>query len=226
VAIGEIPPRDSFTPTVERVVAERALISAPGTVASIASPELAPDEHLFINCRSGDTVGPPRNNVEKVANVIVSGRTATEADGRAAELLERIEIRLRPGDPGTDAFLFKSGRSSRWSRFSLTEAAHAELDKRPAFRGALQDVRTRLVTTGTLPVTPLPEKLRTNEGLQARIPGSSARKVLEDLVKAGGIIYEYESPAADGAFWSAFLASGRQGYHYLVDSLIAEVGQW
>lgn len=226
VAIGDSPSPDLFTPTAERVVAERALISAPGTVAEIVAPELADGEYLFVNCRTGDTVGPPRNNVEKVANVITSGETAAAAEERAAELLGGFDVRLRPGDPETDAFLFRSGHSSRWARYAPSDETATALDQRPEFRGTPRDVRDRLLSTGSLPVVPLLDESRIGAGLRSRIPGPAPGSVLASLVKTGGIIYEYEGPAADGAFWYAFLAAGLQGYHYLVDSLIAEVGQW
>jgi biotin carboxylase len=226
VAIGETPPPDAFAPTVQRVVTERALISAPGTVASISTPQPGAGEYLFLNCRTGDVVGPPRNNVEKVANAITFGVTTGEAEARAAELLGDIDVRLRPGDPETDAFLFRWGRSSRWARYSSSDDVATSLQRRPAFRGSVPEVRARLAATGTLSVAPLLGASQVDTGLESRIPGATAQSVLESLVKRGGIIYEYEGPAADGAFWSAFLAAGLQGYHYLVDSLIAEVGQW
>lgn len=90
-------------------VAERALISAPGLVASVeglaqamSSPGV---EHLFCSLKPGDKVIFPTNNVEKCGNLLVRAPDRAQAELLANQARSPVLIRLQPGRPETRQWL-------------------------------------------------------------------------------------------------------------------------
>ena len=89
--------------------AERALIGIDGTVKRL---EGAPDaaampgvKNVFLRFNPSDSVSFPRNNVEKLGNVIAVGKSAAEADNRAKAALRALRFELSPSDARTGAYL-------------------------------------------------------------------------------------------------------------------------
>lgn len=92
-----------------RYSAERAFLSVPGEIVAVEGVESVLRrrcvKHLFMRAAVGDRVRFPRNNVEKCGNIITAARTRRRAVNEADRAAERILIRLKPGDPETEAFL-------------------------------------------------------------------------------------------------------------------------
>ena len=96
-------------PSLKLVCAERALIAIDGTISSIEGMEEAARlpgvKNLFFRVRKGDKVSFPRNNIEKIGNIIVTGGTQRQTHERALRALRAIQIKLSPEDPSTGAYL-------------------------------------------------------------------------------------------------------------------------
>lgn len=100
---------DMPKPTLKLVCAERALIAIDGTISSIEGIEeavrLPGVKNFFFRVKRGDNVNFPRNNVEKVGNVIAVGSTHDQARERALCALRKVQINLSPENPSTGAYL-------------------------------------------------------------------------------------------------------------------------
>ena len=222
VALGEVPSGEDFRPRWDRVAVERALISAPGCIEAISIPDGRPDgvEELFVQRAVGDVVAPPTNNVEKVANVIACADTRDEAERIAIDYLERIDVRLRPGDPSTDAFLF-GDRRGPYERYRWANRGAAGGPLRDYY-GDLARIGARLRRGAPLPVRlPTGPERRWGAVLVRLQPVGEAATVLADLAASGVIEPSRGDDAVDAIFWRAFTAAGRQGVIYLRD-VIAE----
>ncbi len=96
-------------PSLNLVCAERALVGIDGTVQCVDGKDEAMKtvgvKEVFLRYQPGDTITFPRNNVEKVANVIVVGATYAEAHERAVETLRRLRLVLDPADATTGTYL-------------------------------------------------------------------------------------------------------------------------
>ncbi len=221
VALGEALATEEFRPRWSRIAVERALISAPGCIEGISIPDARPDgvEELFVHRAAGDVVAPPTNNVEKVANVIACADTRDEAERTAIEFLEKIDVRLRPGDPSTDAFLFgtSQGPYARY-RWKDRDAAGMETS---AYYGDLSRISARVRRGAPLPVrvSAGPER-PWGEDLIRLQPVGEAAAVLASLSASGTIEPSRGDDALGTVFWRAFVAAGRQGVVYLRDLLV------
>lgn len=93
----------------KRVSAERAWISIPGVVASVAGLEAAAKvdfvRDVLPRVSAGDTVAFPRNNVQKCGNIIAVAPMREQAEQAAYNAIQRITLRLEPHNAQTDAFL-------------------------------------------------------------------------------------------------------------------------
>lgn len=129
LALGE-DPRPCLAVTRNHTSAERAFISMPGTVASIDGVERVKEmpgvRELFLRVTEGSVVAPPRNNVEKCGNLIVSAESRGEAEARAAAALRALTVRLLPGSEETDAYLFDPRGEETW--YHYPEILHTSLD--------------------------------------------------------------------------------------------------
>lgn len=224
VALGEHPPAELFAPSSQWVVAERALLSSPGTVADVHVPAKTEEmvEALFLRCRPGDRVRAPRNNVDKVANAIARGRTGEEAERRVLLALDRILIRLEPGDAETDRFLFTPSGAQQFARYRLpSDRARRALAAMPPVKGDPEKLGVCVSRGDVLPVL-MPGTDSADVTIEAAYPVLPAWEVLSALEREGLIRIVREGRECDalGAlFWHAFLAAGRQGVVYLMDSL-------
>jgi len=114
LAVGERPAtvRNSRT----YVSAERAWISVPGQITQMYGLDEARSEphikEVFPRHGVGDTTVFPRNNVEKSGNVLSCAPSHTEAVYAAEQAVRRIVLRLAPGNPKTEAFLFGEFRNT------------------------------------------------------------------------------------------------------------------
>lgn len=89
-------------------VVEQALISLPGQVRRCGEGQLRslPGlQALIWQTRPGAAVKFPGNNVEKAANVLVTGDDLGQARARASALLAELDLRLEPGHPATRAWI-------------------------------------------------------------------------------------------------------------------------
>lgn len=99
-------------------VAERAWIGLPGRLKDIRGVEEArslpgvQDLHLF-TAPGRDTVFP-RNNVEKLGNVIVTGATPEAAEENARRARNRVVFDYHAPHPATEAFLTGQGSEPWW----------------------------------------------------------------------------------------------------------------
>ncbi len=107
IAAGETP--GTGAPTVSRVVAERAIMSIPGTLSGDISAEeilgVPGVRECFISRSSGDEVSVPTNNVEKCGNLIIEADTRAALNDRIETVLRQIVIPLQRAHPKTWAFL-------------------------------------------------------------------------------------------------------------------------
>jgi biotin carboxylase len=99
IALGEDP--GPLSPRWNRTSIEKAILAPPGRIRSITGVEAArgmPGVHqVFLNWKVGDVIKPPRNNVEKGGNVIVSGENYEEALSRVDAALAAIHIEREAG---------------------------------------------------------------------------------------------------------------------------------
>lgn len=224
IALGRTVEPARLQPTRRRVSVERAVISAPGTIRSIAVPErnvphsiLTADDHVFITCHTGQKVAPPTNNVEKVGNIIASGASAEEAERRAAEIRRHITIDLETHNPITNEYVLRNGWKSPWAHYYCSDPHQRSLDERPAIHGPRATLEA-LVTEGRpLPVQPLGSSHDPlSFGIEPRHIAVDGVESLRRLVENGTIVFRSDSPRADGLFWKAFFAAGLQGVRYLL----------
>ena len=215
VAVG-LPPGD-LTPRLRRVVAERALISIPGTVSRIEGEGEARSSagiaEVFLRAGKGDQVVFPANNVQKSGNVIAVADSRSAAADAASAALARIRIRLEPLREETTRFLFAEKGNDA---FPALEGPIARLlDEMPPFRG---DPRT-LSPGAPLRVCALPGHERVSSRDWHGLPfPEAARIALED----SGAFFDTAGSDGDFAlgrlFWHALLRGSAQGARYLLDS--------
>ena len=242
VALG-LDPRPLLEPTVERVTAERAVISLPGRARRVEGFDgvrrLEGVAEVFQRTRSGERVLFPRNNVEKCGNVITVGDTRVEAVRRAASAIRAVTIELQPGDPETAAFLFGPETPAAHHAFSLEGyALKQRLAELPAVIGGAERLTARRVLSlpgiehergrdwrGQTPAETLAELQRLC-GIEFIDPGDTAGSPAARhptaahpaaAHPAAGTAQPDSTPA--GAFWRAFIVGGLQGARYLIDTI-------
>lgn len=148
LAVGDAP--GVLQPRFSRASAERAAVSIPGIVRRIhgetdlwRTPGV---RDLFLRCAAGEAVRMPRNNTEKVANVIAAGDSRSEAVAAAENAVSTLFVELEPGRPETLDYLFRSG--SRFAGGSVsTEHRFPDFFPEPTAgtRATLQDALRRLL---------------------------------------------------------------------------------
>lgn len=215
IALGDpIGPAD-LEASRDQVAVERALYLPPGRVRSVddtrARALMAGSDALFLRCGPGDRTVLPRNNVEKVANIITSDPDRATAETRALRVLDALEVDLEPANGPTDAFLFGDGWQGEWARYGISDAS---LVARLRKHGGT--ARLPATTQGPVPVWP---PSGGTGSLYARVPARPAAEVLEELVQHGVIRWSRAPGLDDSGFWRAFLAAGRHGVRYLEQSL-------
>ncbi len=108
IAVGHDP--GPIRETRSRYAAERAIVSIPGQIDRIDGVEKYGHEadSIFLTRSTGQSVALPTSNVEKCANVIVTGDSYIEACDRADLLRQRIRVRLATANDDTELFLFSA----------------------------------------------------------------------------------------------------------------------
>ena len=87
---------------------ERAIISIPGIVKDIVTPDKPPKgiRDIFLDVSIGDSKIFPRNNVEKCGSIISIDKTLQKAVKSCEKAQSEILIRLEPNNFDTQEFLF------------------------------------------------------------------------------------------------------------------------
>lgn len=221
IALGEPLEEERLVPQVNLVSAERALISAPGTIDTI---EISPHEddrikELFINYDVGDTVAPPQNNVQKVANVIAVAESHSAAERAAIDRLSSIYVVLTPGNPDSDSYIFQEGWVSRYAQYRVL-ANEFEMFLRDYISGA--DVLSTIQSTpsGPIAVRPLSVWSASFEDLPRNHIGVEAETLAERMRSQQFVVWDVEGDdSRSRIFWRAFVSAGIQGVRYLIDSV-------
>ncbi len=228
IAIGKAPEQHDFLPRRFHYSAERALISGPGTVMEIKLPDkLHPDvAEIFVHNKPGDHVAPPRNNVEKIANVIAVSEYSETAVTIAEDVLDRIVVRLKAGNPESDDFFFVSGWGGRYCKYRIedneTEQSLAETINVFSALKALATSRMTIAQSSVHSLVVLPPKtvpVRIDRLIRNQV-SISASELLGRLEREGIVFFSVDA-SREGTilFWKAFLAGGRQGVLYLSDTI-------
>ena len=102
-------PAGPLEPVENLVCAEKALVSIDGRILAVRGRDRAARlpgvKDLFIRYSPGDTVRFPRNNVEKIGNIIAVGPTRRDAEDRALNALRTLKVHLDPAEDSTGHFL-------------------------------------------------------------------------------------------------------------------------
>lgn len=115
-ALGE--PLSVQPPETSLPVAERAWIGMPGVLKAIRGVEearaLPGVREIFLAVEPGRQTVFPRNNVEKLGNLIVTGATPAEAEENARRARNRVVFEYQSPDSRTEAFLSGGGAEAWW----------------------------------------------------------------------------------------------------------------
>ena len=230
LALGE-DPRPLLKREKRHTSAERALISIPGVVREVegvpsvrAMPQL---RELFLRAAPGEVVGPPRNNVEKCANVIVVGESREEALSAAGAALRGLLVRLEANRPETDRYLFDLRQEGTWAWYEelfeeatnrINALSRRVLDRQDASVSWVEDA----LRQKNLAISTESENLRE----EAHWSGFSAASALGHLVASGVV---RKDPGTDYFFSTLLLRAvalgGVQAAVYIRDSLLGSSGE-
>jgi len=126
-------------------VVERAWIGLPGRIRAIRGVEKARTlkgvHDLFLFTAPGCETLFPRNNVEKLGNVIVTGASVAEAEETARKARNLVAFEYEVPNPATEAFLSGQGSEPWWfpPAKDLSEATAEQWLSR-AQKGAWRDL--------------------------------------------------------------------------------------
>ena len=216
IAVG-LPP-GSLVPRFQRICAERAIISLPGTVKEVAGVDAAQRvpgvEELFLRTGPGEEVVFPANNVQKCGNIIAVGEDRAEALGAARSGLAAVWIRLKPLTEKTTRYLFRETGNDAFPPVNGDVARR--LAAMPPFRGDA----SRFSPEARILVEPLQDALasRAEDWYGTTLAESAALA----LHRGGGVLAERTSEGTliiSGLFWRAVLRGGAQGGAYLLESV-------
>ncbi len=223
VALGDVPPR--ATHSWNRTCAERAIISIPGRLAAIrgvdASRSADNIAEIFLARAIGDNVSFPRNNVEKVGNVIAVASDRLGAVRSATEAVRAIVPLLEPLNAQTDRFLFEPDdvdavlppEYRNWA-FGIWPDARATIGEWRALTRHRHDRRLEI----TVP-------RRFSESDARDWSYSTPRQILDSLELSPRIGLSFtDQPASrlevlSRSFFRAIAKGGLQGAQYAIDSL-------
>jgi biotin carboxylase len=216
IAAGLAP--GDLRPRFDRVCAERAIISIPGTVEEASGLETArmvPGiEEVFFRVGPGDEVVFPANNVQKCGNIIAVGEDRSEALAAAASGLASAWIRLKPLTEKTSRYLFSETGNDAFA--AVDAGRERRIAALPPFRGD----PARFSPNERVPVEPLPglEESRARDWYSMTLRDAAAAA----LRRGGGSL---EPPDAaerfvlSGLFWRALIRASTQGAEYLLQSV-------
>ena len=213
IAVG-LPPGD-LRPRFDRVCAERAIISSPGTVEEVIGIEAARAlpgvEEVFLRAGPGDEVVFPTNNVQKCGNVIAVGESRDEAVRAAAAGIAATWIRLKPLAERTGRYLFRETGNPAFPDPALSRRTAAL----PRFLGN----PARLGAQETIAVAGLPGFA---DSLSRDWYGATLREAVDAALRRGGGVLAAEAEgrfALSGLFWRAVLRGSAQAGAWLLQSV-------
>lgn len=213
IALGEPP--GSLTPAWNRTSAERAIISIPGVVESMARTEEAQSApgvaEVFIKSAHGDIVRLPTSNVEKCGNVIAVSDDRDDACLAAESAVSLVEVVLQPEVHGTERFLFGPD-DSRWA-FNPEELDPQWLGTVQVGEAAMPDPGSCTLET-PLGIGPLPVKAHQRDWSWRTLDESVSRLADEGLVTCDSM-----EPKLAPCVWRGLLKGGLQGGRYVVRTL-------
>ncbi|MFW6312752.1 MAG: ATP-grasp domain-containing protein [Spirochaetota bacterium] len=223
VALGDVPPR--ARPSWNRTCAERAIISIPGRLTEIRGVDAARASgaisEIFLNREAGDAVAFPRNNVEKIGNVIAVDSDRAVAVRAATDAVRSIVPVLEPLNRETDRFLFEPDSGSgplppeyrNWA-FEAWGEAHVSNAEWRELTGRVRDIPLHIT---------VPTKFAESEAKDWSY--STPREILDALEtgRAFRLSFARTTPsrldATSRAFFRAIAKGGLQGAQYALDSL-------
>jgi biotin carboxylase len=221
IAVGLAP--GDMSPRWSRVCAERALISIPGVAQEVNgvgdASAVAGVTNVFIRVAPGDRVVFPANNVQKCGNVLAVADDRQAAAETASRALARLQIRLKPLEGSTEAWLARDDEHSCFAL--LPDHARASLAAMWRYRGEPDLWRADSV----IPISPFPGwqqcGCRDWHGLEF---SESARLAAE----RGGAVF-LRTPGSGQfevgrSFWEPLCRGGHQAALYVLDS-IREAGR-
>lgn len=109
-AIGKTPSYTQIAPNRANYAAEQAIISMPGIMYAIVGNKTCIQntwcKHIFLMRRIGERVPFPRNNTEKVGNVIFTATTRQKLEEHRRYIATFFQVHLKPCVDETTRFLF------------------------------------------------------------------------------------------------------------------------
>lgn len=103
---------------IARPVVERAWIGIPGVIREITGVDAVRDlqgvHAVFISVKPGNRTVFPRNNVEKLGNLIATADTVEAAEDLARTVRNSVIFSYEPGRPETNEFLFGAEDHPWW----------------------------------------------------------------------------------------------------------------
>ena len=216
LSLGAPPP--DLTPRFRKVALERSFISVPGVVGMIEGTEevkaLPHIKDLFVRVKPGDRVKFPTNNVEKCGNIIVQARRRQTALEALKQAQQRLLIRLKPLEPETTEFIFKTDNIFKAFKIKDDELS-IKLKAMPGWYGS-------------------PELFNPQRPLVLLWPGFAKKRSSDwhglSLAQAFAAVSRYYKIKAvakpeegsfllGGVFWKAMFGASLQGVVYLLDCL-------
>lgn len=201
--------------------AERAFISIPGNIKDIYGIKMLKDEinikEVFLRVKRGDNVVFPKNNVEKCGNIISKGKTREIAVDTAENSINKILIRLKPGNPDTDSFIFKKENLFYNSIFAFNLKNHININAYKKMPLHSVEVKSDDIVIKNLP------QLYTENSKDWH--GTKLTDAFKRLVEITGIeLSEYGSEEKEKLyigklFWDVFLKGGVQAGVYIIDTI-------
>lgn len=214
LALGDAPAPADLRPRFRKVAVERALYLPPGIIEHIndqpARALLHPNDDLFVLRRPGEHSVLPRNNVEKIANVIVADEDRRAAETRALRILDALQVRLDPSRRETHAFLHGDGWCSEWRRYDPRDE-----QLRTCLAAAVSPSEMTL-SDGVFSLNRMDALEWIDDALPPRVPCRAASAVVRQLEHDGRIVWTDSSGPTDTLFWRAFVSAGYHGVQQLL----------
>lgn len=185
--------------------AERAFISIPGKIKEVIIPYSKPKgiKDRFINCKAGDIVVFPKNNVEKCGNIISLADSRDKAIKLAEKDAADIIVRLEAQVWETEEFLFNNNDNFAPKAFDIDQKLFLDLD---------DDIETDGETIYILQIDKI-LKSRKKDWQKRTI-----NQVLKQLSKFYKIEFVKENNVGLD-FYKALINGSLQGVLYYLDSL-------
>ncbi len=198
------------------ICAERALMGIDGTVRYLDGREEACSlpgvKDIFLRYLPGDRLSFPRNNVEKAANVIVTGGDRAEAEARALAALRTLRLELDPLDNSTGFYLDAEGPFPP-DAFETTGEGELSLFLDDLWRAHVP--RPSRGCPVSAAVISFPPSSRSTDYTGRSITDILEILTGEGLIQTGGA--PPESPDVLSDFWKALIRGGLPGVRWYLE---------